>query len=366
MKDIKVAIVGAAGRGQSFISPFTSNLHTQIVALCDIDGDKLQALVNIPKGAELYADFAQMLDHAKPDIVVIATPMPCHAEQCIEALARNMHVLGEVPAVVSIDKAKRLVLAVIKSKGQYMMAENLCYTKESVLIKTLAKAGLFGTIYFAEGEYLHELKALNEITKWRRRWQTGVDGITYGTHSIGPVLQWMGERITSVSCAGTGHHYKDATGTPYEAQDGCILLGRTTGGGLVKVRIDMLSNRPSSTFFSLQGTEGCYESAKGHGDQSRIWLRSQSEKVEWMPLIELENQFLPERYLDPPREALDAGHGGGDYWQVQDFVAALIEGREMAVGIHEAMDMTLPGLVSQQSVLQDGAWLPVPDSRDWM
>jgi hypothetical protein len=29
------------------------------------------------------------------------------------------------------------------------------------------------------------------------------------------------------------------------------------------------------------------------------------------------------------------------------------------------MDMTLPGLVSQRSILQDGAWLEVPDSREW-
>ena len=31
----------------------------------------------------------------------------------------------------------------------------------------------------------------------------------------------------------------------------------------------------------------------------------------------------------------------------------------------EALDMTLPGLISQQSIQQDGAWLPVPDSRTW-
>jgi hypothetical protein len=36
-----------------------------------------------------------------------------------------------------------------------------------------------------------------------------------------------------------------------------------------------------------------------------------------------------------------------------------------ALGIHEAMDMTLAGLVSQQSIQEDGAWLDVPDSRRW-
>ncbi|MBA4387735.1 MAG: hypothetical protein C0404_07120 [Verrucomicrobia bacterium] len=41
------------------------------------------------------------------------------------------------------------------------------------------------------------------------------------------------------------------------------------------------------------------------------------------------------------------------------------EGLPKAAGIHEAMDMTLPGLVSQESILQGGKWLPVPDSRKW-
>ena len=35
------------------------------------------------------------------------------------------------------------------------------------------------------------------------------------------------------------------------------------------------------------------------------------------------------------------------------------------IGIHEAMDMTVPGLVSQQSITEDGRWITVPDSREW-
>jgi len=35
------------------------------------------------------------------------------------------------------------------------------------------------------------------------------------------------------------------------------------------------------------------------------------------------------------------------------------------VDIDAAMDMTLPGLVSQQSIAEGGRWLPVPDSRQW-
>lgn len=47
------------------------------------------------------------------------------------------------------------------------------------------------------------------------------------------------------------------------------------------------------------------------------------------------------------------------------FVDAICGRRLPATGIHEAMDMTLPGLVSQESIRRGGAWLSVPDSRDW-
>ncbi len=42
-----------------------------------------------------------------------------------------------------------------------------------MLVRQLVRKGFFGEVYFGQGEYIHELKALNEQTPWRRRWQTG-------------------------------------------------------------------------------------------------------------------------------------------------------------------------------------------------
>ena len=73
---------------------------------------------------------------------------------------------------------------------------------------------------------------------------------------------------------------------------------------------------------------------------------------------------MPDIWRNPPREALEAGHGGGDYFEVMDFVEAIQGKKPSPIGIHEAMDMTLPGLISQESIRR-GGWLPVPDSRHW-
>jgi len=40
-----------------------------------------------------------------------------------------------------------------------------------MIVQEMVRRGEFGTPYYAEGEYLHELKGLNEVTRWRRRWQ---------------------------------------------------------------------------------------------------------------------------------------------------------------------------------------------------
>jgi len=97
---------------------------------------------------------------------------------------------------------------------------------------------------------------------------------------------------------------------------------------------------------------------------ARIWLANRSEKHGWEPLENLQD-FLPDYWKNPPAEALRAGHGGGDWWEVQDFVDAIREERESPIGIDLAMDMTLPGLVSQASISQGATWVAVPDSRNW-
>ena len=145
------------------------------------------------------------------------------------------------------------------------------------------------------------------------------------------------------------------------------MLCKMRSSGLVKIRVDMLSDRPHAmTNYQLQGTDGAYESARAAGEKNRIWLRSKEPDPKgWMDLETLEEEFLPDAWRNLGARGASAGHGGGDYFEILDFVDAVTGKRPASIGIHEAMDMSVPGLVSQQSILQGGAWLPVPDSREW-
>lgn len=234
MSDFKVGIVGACGRGRAYIRAVNNCPATTVHALCDINRQGLEKLKHELQLDHIYTDYERMLEKAKPHIVIIGTPVPLHAPQAVMALERDISVLSEVPACVSIEQAHELLKAVQSSKGSYMMSENYCYIRTNVLIREIVRAGLFGELYFGEGEYIHELKELNEITPWRRRWQTGINGCTYPTHSLGPLLQWFNERVVAVCCFGSGHHYRDPPRRPlskrghhhYGLQDGRWWTGR--------------------------------------------------------------------------------------------------------------------------------------------
>ncbi len=371
-QEIRVGLVGAVGRGGSFRAAFEGN-GARIEAVCDTQADRLDECMHRMGARQKYVDYAEMLDRAELDAVVIGTPMPLHVEQSIAALQRGLHVLCEVPAGVNLDECRQLVQAVRASKAVYMMAENYIYTRTMMAVTNLVRQGLFGTCYYAEGEYLHELKELNEVTKWRRHWQTGIDGNTYPTHSLGPILQWMpGDRVVRVCCEGSGRHYKDPRGEFYH-QESSVMLCKTARGALIKIRLDMVSDRPHAmNSYQLQGTDGVFESTRGGpGERDRLWLRSLSPAVRWLDLDtllatrEFAERFLPEGWRNPPEAARRAGHGGGDYFEVLDFINAVRGLARCPLDVDAAMDMTLPGLISQQSIAQGGAWIDVPDSRGW-
>ena len=359
---LKVGIVGAP-RGQSFIRSFQAIEETDVIAICDLNIDVVEGVASQFNIDQKYTEFEEMVQ-SDLDIVVVSTPMPLHAPQSTLALQEGKHVISEVPAATDLQQCWELAKSVENSKKKYMMAENYVYTKPNILIRELAMQGLFGDIYFGEGQYLHELKSLNEITKWRRKWQTGRNGCTYSTHSLGPVLQWFEDRVCTVSCFGSGHHYEDSEGKQYENEDTISMVCKTTRGGLVEIRVDMLSDRPAlGQYYSLQGTKGCYEAARGLGDQPKIWLAEHSDQIAWQSLSDFEEQYMPEIWRNPSMEALQAGHGGGDYLEVREFVDSIINDTKSPIDIYESLDMTVPGLVSEVSINRESIPVEVPDFR---
>ena len=365
MMELKVGLAGA--RGLSFIGGFRSIPGVSVEALCDLNEDLLKSTAAKYGISKTYRVFEDMLE-SDIDAVVIATPMQCHVPQALSALEAGKHVMSEVTAGVTMDELWWLIEWVEKYKKVYMMAENYCYIPENQIIENMVRQGLFGEVYFGEGEYLHDIRELAVYPSgkysWRKFWQLGKRGAFYPTHSLGPVMKWFaGDRIKYVSCFGTGWH----TDPQFRQEDTSLTLCQLESGKLIKIRLDCISKRPHNlTYYSLQGTKGCYEAARGLGDKPKIWLADFAGKDEeypqWRPLSDF-YEYLPERYKTATEEQKSAGHWGGDFFIVQDFVDAVIKGVKPAVDVYEACEWTAVGLLSELSVMNGGKAMEVPDFR---
>jgi predicted dehydrogenase len=76
--DIRIAVVGFNGRGQSHIQGYLGLKGVRIVALCDVDKNVLQKGVDQlkKKGQEVktYQDIRKLLEDKEIDAISVATP----------------------------------------------------------------------------------------------------------------------------------------------------------------------------------------------------------------------------------------------------------------------------------------------------
>jgi predicted dehydrogenase len=366
-KKIRIGIAGQ--RGGAFVTGLQAMAEVELTAFCEIDEARLHQQAERHGVAGRFTQFEEMLDAV--DAVIVATPMQWHAPQTIMALQAGKHVLSEVTAAISLEECWRILDAAQNSSATYMLSENYCYMRENVLVKEMARKGLFGTPYFGEGEYLHEVRNLHHNADgsptWRYYWQVGQNGSTYPTHSLGPVMQWFQavdpkERVVEVICVGSGIH----TDPEHPHDDTTLLLCKLASGKLIKVRLDMMSNRPHQmAYYSLQGTLGVYEASRFAGKPGSIWVGESREgdHRDWRPISEFE-EHLPEEWRNPPEEARRAGHGGGDYFIVRDFVRAIQTGAPPPIDVYTGLEWTAAGLCSQISIASGGTSVRVPNFRN--
>jgi predicted dehydrogenase len=370
---IKIGIVGAAGlRASAFRHGIESTGKAHISCLCDTDAERLKELAEQwGKEIKVYTDYETMLEKGKPDAVIICTPVSLHAEQAIKALERGIHVYSEVPAAVTFEECQALVAAAKASKSSYVLGENMIYMRDFLVVENMILGGLLGDIFYMQGEYLHNVKDLFEISPWRKQFLAGINGVNYGTHCLAPMLLWMkGDRINRLLCTGTGRHFMDpANGKPFEQEDGCLMICKTEKGRSIDIRVELLTERPYSLNFRVQGTDGIYEVLHGWTEEtSRYWsskLFDGGDKEKWMDFEELKEQYLPDIWRDIPQSVLKETHWGVDYVTIREYIASLLGERPFRVGIHEAMDLTLPGILSTESINSGGIWINVPDTRSW-
>ena len=122
--------------------------------------------------------------------------------------------------------------------------------------------------------------------------------------------------------------------------------------------------------YLLQGTEGIFQSAqygKGNlaGDVDRVSLtKNANEKgeMDWEDIDNYKN-LLPDKYRNATPEQIAAGHGGGDFFIVEDFINAIRTNTQPELDVYKACEWTAVGLLSNLSVTNGGRTMEIPNFR---
>jgi predicted dehydrogenase len=340
----------------------------RVAALYDVDGERARDVAAELGGVAAFGDWEAFLA-SDVDAVVLASPVPFHAAQAVAALAAGKHVLSEVTACQTVDEAKALAAAARVSDRLYMMAENYRFLDEVELVKRMRDDGRFGDPYYAAGEYLHDCRDLYTDEAGNLTWRgKGLLGV-YCTHSLGPLLYILDDRVVSVSAlAVPGGKFDPRVTSPTMH----LLQMMTAGGVTLRVRVDHVSPRPHQmAYYDLQGTAGCYEAWRGFGDASKVWLADEHapSRVDadppWRALADYASRYIPDRLAAPP-EARVGGHGTSEFWMLKAFAAAVRGEGPNPIDADRALDYTLPGICAVESAAAGGAPVAIPDSRAWV
>lgn len=113
---MRSAIIGLGVIGKVHYEVLRSE-GEDIVALCDVDFDKLGEYADVKK----YYDYKTMLDVEKFDVVHVCTPHYLHAEMVIYALQKGVNVLCEKPLCINEKEIENILAA------ERHQAHNLVY-----------------------------------------------------------------------------------------------------------------------------------------------------------------------------------------------------------------------------------------------
>jgi len=348
--------VAGLGRGKLFVQVLRGIDGCEVVAVCDHNPRTFEGLC----GVATHTDYDRFLDE-KLDIVALITPGPVHAQQSLAALERGSHVLTETPCVYSLEEARAVVAAVEKTGLKYMLAEDYIWSGWCVALGRLAEDGKFGELVYAEGDYTHDCRDLmledddgrvpyaerSMHPGARKTWRaTHLPPIQYCSHTLGPILRLMGDRVTTAyGLSVGGRAAPDLAPTDMES-----ALFETQKGAMIRLANGFTVAQPMSLYYNFVGTRG----------SAKIFI-TDSTVAKWSS----ELSETPGRWQDIPREWMARPDGRSRVEaMVQEFVSSVRRDTEPPIDVHESMDMTVPGIIAHRSGMQGGEKMAVPDLRE--
>ncbi len=151
----RVAVIGHTGRGNyghGLDTVWLDIPNCELVAVADPDEKGRGQAAQRLQAPAAFADYRQMLDQARPQIVSIGPRwVDQHRDMIIEAAQRGVHVYLEKPMCRSPQEADEIVAACEENKVKLAIAHQTRYSPRLQIVRDLLADGIIGELLEIRG-----------------------------------------------------------------------------------------------------------------------------------------------------------------------------------------------------------------------
>jgi predicted dehydrogenase len=238
-KRLKVAVVGG-GIGTQHIDALTKLPDQfELVAFCDIDPAKTEAVAARYGIEAALTSYDQLLGRDEIDIVDLCTPAGLHVAQIEAALAAGKHVICEKPLAGSLAEVDRLA-GLAETTGRHISPIfQYRFGNGFRRLLHLRDKGVLGKTYLATVETHWRRGASYYAVPWRGRFATELGGCLTShaihahdmlIHALGPIRSVHARAATRVNPIET----EDCAVVSLELLDGALAALSVTMGAAVE------------------------------------------------------------------------------------------------------------------------------------
>lgn len=196
---LQVGIVGC-GVGREHIRSYQRipQLYN-VVAVCDLDGDKARQVANQFNIPITYTNFNDLCSRQDLNIIDICTPPYQHYSQIMATLSSGKHAICEKPLVGSLCELDNLVEASLQHKKQVMPILQYRYGHGLQKLKLLVEKGIAGKLYLSTVEMAWNRGESYYASPWRGNWATELGGtlLNHAIHHL-DMLCYIAGPVTNV------------------------------------------------------------------------------------------------------------------------------------------------------------------------
>lgn len=239
-RSLTVGIIGL-GFGRAHIPAFQACGAT-VAAVCQRDPAQARAIADRYGIPQVFERWQDLLEQAKPEIVVIATPAHLHRPICLRALSLGMHVLCEKPLALNLGEAREMVEAAAAAKRVAATVFNYRYPAAMQKLHQMVTDGFLGRVFHVSCRFSGARHADESApVSWRLdRSLAGVGALgDFGVHLIDMIRWNFGEFVRVCAQAGLAYPSKRVPGEAKsaDAEDYCTLLAELDSGAQVTLSV---------------------------------------------------------------------------------------------------------------------------------